>query len=36
VKHSRGDRKEIHYSDESMSDFPLMMAKEECHKMYDY
>jgi hypothetical protein len=29
VKHSRGDRKEIHYLDESMSDFSLMMAKEE-------
>jgi hypothetical protein len=36
MKHSRGDRKEIHYLDESMSDFPLMMAKKECRERYDY
>lgn len=36
VKHSRGVRKEICYLDESMSDFPLMMAKEECCERYDY
>jgi hypothetical protein len=36
VKLSRGARKEIQYSDESMSDFPLIMAKEECHEKHDY
>jgi hypothetical protein len=36
VEHRRGDRKEIYYLDESMSDFLLMMAKEECHARCDY
>jgi len=30
MKHSRGNRKELCYLDESMSDFPLMVAKDEC------